>query len=59
MSKWIWKFGEFEIYHNILVHDRRQQYGYTETPVWKIYACDPVVCFYKSTYCSGRVKMAI
>lgn len=53
MSKWIWKFGEFEIYHNILVHDRRQQYGYTETPVWKIYACDPVVCFYKSTYTSG------
>ena len=53
VSKWIWKFGEYETYHNILLHDRRQQYGYTETPVWKIYACDPVVCFYKTVYSKG------
>jgi len=25
MSKWIWKFGEFEVYHNLLLHNRRQQ----------------------------------
>ena len=45
MACWIWKFGEFETYHNLLVHQRRQAYGYTETPVWKLYSTDPNVTF--------------
>lgn len=45
MAKWIWKFGEFEVYHNLLVHNRRQQYGYPEPAVWKLYAPEPVVSF--------------
>ena len=42
MGQWIWKFGDFEIYHNLLVHNRRQQYGYPEPPVWKLYTPEPV-----------------
>ena len=45
MSKWIWKFGEFEVYHNLLLHNRRQQYGYPEPVVWKLYAPEPVVSY--------------
>lgn len=45
MSQWIWKFGEFELYHSMLLHNRRQQYGYPEVPVWKIYPTEPVVRF--------------
>lgn len=45
MAQWIWKFGEFEAYHNILVHSRRQQYGYNEPAVWKLYPCEAMVFF--------------
>lgn len=53
MSQWIWKFGEYEIYHNMLVHSRRQQYGYPEPVVWKVYVPDPVVCFKKTVFTQG------
>lgn len=59
MSQWIWKFGEFEVYHNLLLHNRRQQYGYPEPVVWKLYAPEPVVCFKKEVTTEGgsfRVK---
>ena len=53
MAQWIWKFGEFEIYHSMLVHDRRQQYGYFEPVVWKIYGNEPAVVFRKKTETMG------
>ncbi|MFV0364511.1 MAG: amylo-alpha-1,6-glucosidase [Suipraeoptans sp.] len=55
MSTWIWKFGEFEVYHNMLVHNRRQSYGYVEAPVWKIYSPDTVVQFSKEINTKGGV----
>ena len=42
MARWIWKFGEFEIYHNLLLHNRRTQYGWPSPPVWKV--CAPESC---------------
>ena len=59
MSKWIWKFGAMEKYHNILVHTRRQNYGYLEPPVWKLYSPEPVVRFRKrvSLDRSGRISI--
>lgn len=53
MAKWIWKFGEFEVYHNLLVHNRRQQYGYPEPVVWKLYTQEPVVCFRRQITAEG------
>lgn len=55
MAKWIWKFGEFEVYHNLLLHNRRQQYGYPEPTVWKLYTPEPVVCFQKTVTTNGGV----
>lgn len=49
LAQWIWKFGEFEAYHNILVHSRRQQYGYNEPAVWKLYPCEAMV-FFRTTF---------
>lgn len=49
MAQWIWKFGEFEAYHNLLVHSRRQQYGYNEPAVWKLYPCEAMV-FFRTTF---------
>ena len=59
MSKWIWKFGEFEVYHNLLLHNRRQQYGYPEPVVWKLYAPEPVVNFRKKVTTDGGVVRMI
>ena len=53
VSQWIWKFGEFEVYHNLLLHNRRQQYGYPEPVVWKLYTPEPVVCFRKKVTTEG------
>ena len=53
MSSWIWKFGDFEKYHNTLVHTRRQNYGYLEPPVWKLYTPDPTVRFRKQILTKG------
>ncbi len=47
MSTWIWKFGEFENYQSLLVHSKRQNYGYIEPITWKQYGCDPVIMFQK------------
>ncbi len=55
MGQWIWKFGDFEIYHNLLVHNRRQQYGYPEPPVWKLYTPEPVVCFRRRAATQGGI----
>lgn len=55
MSKWIWKFGEFEHYHNLLLHNRRVQYGYAEPPVWKLYSVDTVVRFQKTVDTQGGI----
>ena len=35
-AKWIWYEGEFEIFHNIAVHSRREQYGTFCPPVWHV-----------------------
>lgn len=53
MSKWIWKFGDFEMYHSLLVHNRRQQYGYLEPVIWKMYQPEPVVNFRKEVTTEG------
>lgn len=53
MSQGIWKFGDFEMYHNLQVHNRRQQYGYPEPVVWKMYPPEPVVEFRKEVTTRG------
>ncbi|MBQ7372078.1 MAG: hypothetical protein IJW67_09415 [Blautia sp.] len=53
MAKWIWRFGEFECYHNMQVHGKRESYGYKEAPVWKIYAPEPAVSFRKEVCTDG------
>lgn len=58
MSQWIWKFGEYEIYHNMLLHSRRQHYGYKRPPMWKLHTSDPVVGFQKKvTTEGGKVRI--
>ena len=45
--------GVVNCYHNMILHTRRQQYGYPEPVVWKLYAPEPVVCFKKEVTTEG------
>ena len=39
MAKWIWYPGDFEIYHSMLLHDRREEFGVHYPCMWHI--CRP------------------
>ena len=43
------------MYHNLQVHNRRQQYGYPEPVVWKMYPPEPVVEFRKEVTTRGGI----
>lgn len=45
-SYWIWKFGDFEIYHSMLLHSRRVEREVVYPPYWKVDAPTPKVMFY-------------
>lgn len=47
MAKWIWNFGDFEIYHSLQLHDRRIGYGSHIPPMWKMYSPETNVRFKK------------
>jgi hypothetical protein len=44
-AKWIWYNGDFEIYHSLLLHSRREQYGYDFPSMWSIPTPHPTVSF--------------
>ena len=47
-ARWIWFYGDFEIYHNLLLHTRRKERDYVHPPFWKIDNCRHNVLFKKN-----------
>jgi alpha-L-rhamnosidase len=45
-SYWIWKYGDYEIFHSMQVHMRRVEREVVYPPYWKMYSPDPKVMFY-------------
>ena len=46
-SKWIWHPGDFELYHSMLLHNRRTQGGEYYPPMWRIDPVHSTVILYK------------
>ncbi len=46
-GKWIWYQGDFEIYHNMLIHARREECGHKRPCFWSLATPYPRVNFYK------------
>lgn len=44
---WIWLKGDFEIYHSLLLHSRRQEYGADHPVMWNLSTPYPNVRFQK------------
>ncbi len=53
MSSWIWRFGDFEMYHHLLVQGRRRNRGANYPAVWKLYSPEPTVRFKKDIQTEG------
>lgn len=47
MARWIWHFGDFEMYHNLRLHMRRDEFGYQFPPFWRLDDCYHNVVFRK------------
>ena len=46
-SRWIWYRGDFEIYHSLMLHSRRDEFGFCVPPMWELYTPYPTVSFDK------------
>lgn len=46
-AKWIWLKGDFEIYHSLLLHSRREDKGCNYPPMWHLDTPYPNVVFKK------------
>ena len=39
MSKWIWYYGDYELYHSLRMQVKREEYDYGFPPFWKLDDC--------------------
>ncbi len=46
-ARWIWYRGDFEIYHSLLLHSKREDRGYHRPTCWSLPTPYPRVDFYK------------
>ncbi|MBR4073165.1 MAG: alpha-rhamnosidase [Clostridia bacterium] len=53
-SYWIWHYGEYEIYHMMQVHLRRQEFGVDYPPFWHIASPYVSVEFLKFVNCESE-----
>ncbi|MBE5809064.1 MAG: hypothetical protein E7317_12085 [Clostridiales bacterium] len=44
-AKWIWYPGDFELYHSMLLHARREEYGYAYPVMWHVSRPECLACF--------------
>ena len=51
MAEWIWFPGEYELYHSILLHSRRQEFGADYPCFWLLPSIYPNVEFRKTVDC--------
>ena len=53
MGVWMWHDGDYEVYHFLSLHLRREERGYIRPPFWKLAAPYPTVKFKRHITCSG------
>lgn len=44
-AQWIWNFGDYEIYHSLLLHARRQEFGHEYPAMWHTDSPEKTVSF--------------
>lgn len=58
-ARWIWYPGEFEIYHSILVHSRREEYGIDYPCMWSLPNIFPRIDFKNVFSCDKNTTVLV
>ncbi len=58
-ANWIWYYGDFEIYHSLLLHSRRRDYEAEYPPFWTLAAPCPRVNFKKDFTCPEQTSIKV
>lgn len=68
-SRWIWYPGDYEIYHSLLLHSRREEFGAEYPSMWTIPNVNPRVDFfcqcefeqdgYITMHCNGKAYVLV
>lgn len=52
-AQWIWYHGDFELYHSLKLHSRREEFGFQYPPFWSMKTPYPTVTFRKRYHADG------
>ena len=58
-SKWIWYYGDFELYHSLRMQTRREEFDYRFPPFWRLDDCYHNVRFRKTVTLETAEKVKI
>lgn len=58
-ANWIWYYGDFEIYHSLLLHARRRDYEAEYPPFWTLATPYPRVNFKKDFTCPKQTSIEV
>ena len=59
MANWIWCYGDYEIFHSLLLHGRRQESGASYPTFWNQASVYPTVSFIKDIELSSRGSFTV
>ena len=59
MANWIWCYGDYEIFHSLLLHERRQESGANYPTFWNQANVYPTVSFVKEIELSERGSFTV
>ena len=58
-AKWIWYNGDFELYHSIKMHNRREEFDCPVPPFWALSAPYPNASFGKAFHADGEDSIRV
>lgn len=58
-AKWIWYNGDFELYHSMKLHTRREEFGCEYPPMWALSAPYPNVRFWKDFHADEEFDFTV
>ena len=59
MAKWMWYPGDYECYHSLLLHGRRDEYDWKHPAFWRLDDCWHSVVFWKDLNNEKELKLNV
>ena len=55
--KWIWYYGDYEIFHSLQLHSRREEFGADYPPTWTLSNVYPITVFTKNVELDASTEL--